>query len=552
MPEIPVVDLSNMDLHKDRITNELDKAFSTVGFVYLKNHGIDQEKVDNLFKASRNFFQLPENVKKGYPRDRENFDGYTGRDQEILEDSSSHEVREAYDVTSPASRYPDDSTPEFRLATCELAKSLRQLTTNLLKFMAVALGLDEDYLNSRHRYVFDGVDKNGTMLRSLYYPSLTGDDIQPGVVRCGEHTDYGTITLLLQDDMGGLEVLSGKEWVAAVPIAETVLVNLGDLMQFWTSDRYVATVKKQLDTSLLLRLFLSLLSGNDGNPNGHFETFFKNFDNETGADSFIVPNIIHFIRFDKFPLGFVDYVVLKAAMRNHKPDKFFFHTDVKNATCDGKYWDLVKKDRDLWSRIEVKYLEAPTEIFGQQLSEDFRLYHGSDIARIRVLMQYGGIYLDNDCFVIHSLDKYRKFECVVNWDEDQFLGNQVFIAHKNSRFLALYLESYKDNYYPDRWYYNGGERPTTEILFHHPHLIHRVKGDFGADTEVGSNLFTDPNYDWRRFDIIHMLMGHRYYMDPHFNETEEFDEGNIRTYRYTFGTMAREVLDLEPDFSLSP
>jgi hypothetical protein len=201
----------------------------------------------------------------------------------------------------------------------------------------------------------------------------------------------------------------------------------------------------------LNRLFLSLLSGNDGNPNGHFETFFKNFDNETGADSFIVPNIIHFIRFDKFPLGFVDYVVLKAAMRNHKPDKFFFHTDVKNATCDGKYWDLVKKDRDLWSRIEVKYLEAPTEIFGQQLSEDFRLYHGSDIARIRVLMQYGGIYLDNDCFVIHSLDKYRKFECVVNWDEDQFLGNQVFIAHKNSRFLALYLESYKDNYYPDRW-----------------------------------------------------------------------------------------------------
>jgi hypothetical protein len=51
-----------------------------------------------------------------------------------------HEVREAYDVTSPTSRYPDDNTPEFRLATCELAKSLRQLTTNLLKFMAVALG----------------------------------------------------------------------------------------------------------------------------------------------------------------------------------------------------------------------------------------------------------------------------------------------------------------------------------------------------------------------------------------------------------------------------
>ena len=57
-----------------------------------------------------------------------------------LEDSSAHEVREAYDSTSPTSRYPDDSVPEFRTAVCELAKSLRQLTTNLLKCMAFALG----------------------------------------------------------------------------------------------------------------------------------------------------------------------------------------------------------------------------------------------------------------------------------------------------------------------------------------------------------------------------------------------------------------------------
>lgn len=62
-------------------------------------------------------------------------------------------------------------------------------------------------MSSKHLYMFDGVEKNGTILRSLYYPPLTGDDIQPGVVRCGEHSDYGTITLLLQDDMGGLEVV---------------------------------------------------------------------------------------------------------------------------------------------------------------------------------------------------------------------------------------------------------------------------------------------------------------------------------------------------------
>lgn len=176
------------------------------------------------------------------------------------------------------------------------------------------------------------------------------------------------------------------------------------------------------------------------------------FNNETGANGFIVPNIIHFIRFEKFQLNFVDYVVLKAAMRNHRPDKFYYHTNIKNVTFEGKYWEWIKNEKDLWSRIEVKYLEAPTEIFGQKLSKGWRFFHGSDIGRIRVLMQYGGIYLDNDCFVIHSLAKYRKFECVINWDERQFLGTQTVIAHKNSRFIALWLESYKDNYRADKWF----------------------------------------------------------------------------------------------------
>ncbi|XP_032790024.2 uncharacterized protein LOC116927145 isoform X1 [Daphnia magna] len=272
-------------------------------------------------------------------------------------------------------------------------------------------------------------------------------------------------------------------------------------------------------------------------------TLFDNFNNATGVKDFIVPNIIHFIRFQNFELGFIDYVVLKAAMRNHRPDKFYYHTDVKDAKCQGKYWEWVKKDQELWSRIEVKYLEMPTEIFGQKLSDDFGIYHGSDISRLRILKKYGGIYLDNDCFVIQSLDKYRKFECVVNWDEDQFLGNQVIIANKNARILPHWLNTYKV-YRIDEWYYNGGERPTVEILYRHPELIHRVKGNFGADTGVSSNVYADPQMDWRRLDIIHLLAGHRSYMDPNFNITPVLDENTIRTYPYPFGEMAREVLDI--------
>lgn len=66
--------------------------------------------------------------------------------------------------------------------------------------------LKEDYFTSCHKYIFQGEGKNRTIFRSLYYPRLRETDIQPGVVRCGAHSDYGAITLLLQDDMGGLEV----------------------------------------------------------------------------------------------------------------------------------------------------------------------------------------------------------------------------------------------------------------------------------------------------------------------------------------------------------
>ena len=200
-----------------------------------------------------------------------------------------------------------------------------------------------------------------------------------------------------------------------------------------------------------------------------------------------------------------------------------------------------EKNSELWSRIHVLHLQVPTEIFGQKLNEKWRFYHGSDFCRIRILMEYGGIYLDNDSFVIRSLNKYRKFECVVNWDENQSIGNQVIIAHKNSRFLQLWLDSYRF-YRSDLWYYNGGEKPA-ELLKQHPELIHRVKGNFGADTGISQRLYKNRQHRWRQLDAIHLLINHRYYLDPNFSKIPVFDEINIQTYEYPFGEMAREVLN---------
>jgi hypothetical protein len=195
--------------------------------------------------------------------------------------------------------------------------------------------------------------------------------------------------------------------------------------------------KKPLFATILLTFALSavfLFSSSDIHPQSVedvedvVEMDFDGFNNETGASSYIVPNIIHYIRFNMTEYSFVDYLCLRAAFLRQRPDFVYIHTDVPhpgNGGFRGKYWDMIKLDKKLMSSIRFLRIELASEIFGQPLSRDWRVYHGSDIARIRTMMKYGGIYLDNDVLVLQNLDKYRRFEISMNWDEGDTLGSQV-------------------------------------------------------------------------------------------------------------------------------
>ena len=274
---------------------------------------------------------------------------------------------------------------------------------------------------------------------------------------------------------------------------------------------------------------------------------FEGFDNVTGSSSFIVPNVIHYLRLNQSTLTFVDYVCIRSAYVNHKPRRIIFHTN--SADFSGTYWQKIKSERDLYARISLRWIQVPSEIFDQQLRKDWQLYHGSDIGRIQTMMKYGGIYLDNDMYVVASLDKYRRFEIAMGWDQGKFIGNQVIIAHKNARFLPLYLNTYQE-YHPELWYYNAGERPTVEILYRRPELLHRVKWKFGVH-QLMAKLYASQWPKWRNMDTIHLLISHRYYMDPQYEDIPVFDEVNIANYSYTFGEMARRVLPRRKSLSNS-
>jgi len=120
------------------------------------------------------------------------------------------------------------------------------LGARVLSIMAIGLKLDPNTFVFAYEKM--GTSLGGCQLRYNYYPMIPDiNKVKPRQIRCGEHTDYGGITLLIQDDAGGLEVSNIKyngQFVPATPIKGTILVNIADLMQRWTSDKLKSTVHR--------------------------------------------------------------------------------------------------------------------------------------------------------------------------------------------------------------------------------------------------------------------------------------------------------------------
>ncbi|XP_069696273.1 uncharacterized protein [Periplaneta americana] len=268
-------------------------------------------------------------------------------------------------------------------------------------------------------------------------------------------------------------------------------------------------------------------------------SMFEGFNNETGTKNgeYIVPNIVHFLFFTDGYISYVAAVCVLAAFKNQRPEKILFHTDVTE--FKGPHWEKLTKTPGLI--IEIHQITMPKEIFGQKLNH---VWHAGDIARIRILMEHGGIFLDNDSYLVRSLDCFRKYEMALGLDEFDYIGTQILVAHKDARFLRLWLETYRE-YYPELWYYNAGQKPALEILDHKPEVAHSVKILFGVH-DLSQELYRQYNWkEWRNYYAIHLLIRHRHYLDSWWNYYwwPQLNETNIHDYPMTFGEMAREVYD---------
>lgn len=257
-----------------------------------------------------------------------------------------------------------------------------------------------------------------------------------------------------------------------------------------------------------------------------------------------VPNIVHFIRFGKFNMTFIEAVCILAALKNQKPLKLYIHSDQKNFNeVWGKYWEVVTNHNTASGLIEVKYLKMPLSIYGKEFNPTFAMYHASDVERLRILIKYGGIYLDNDSYIVQNLEVFFENDMTLGRETGGGISDQVLIAKRNATFLHLWLDSYVD-YRRTEWFYNGGELPT-KILRENPNLVHAVPTKLAEYKTIPSLLYYQDTNKWKTHYAIHLLVNHQYMLLRNISSKAtypvEFDEVNILNYPVIIRQMALDV-----------
>ncbi|XP_031713825.1 UPF0676 protein C1494.01 isoform X2 [Anarrhichthys ocellatus] len=254
---IPVVDFGAFSLSEEdaadeqmhNLSKELESAFTEVGFVFLKNTGITQQEVDRVLTISKTFFLQPEEEKR--PFSRKSFaispsHGWVHLESERLNPRRPGDLKESFNVTSlhPGIKWPSGAVKGFQEIQTSFFQRCKELSLRVLRVMALSLGLDPEVFLSAHRFI--GTEGNGTTLRPLYYPAVNHEKLKEGQLRCGEHSDYGSITLLFCSS-GGLQVRRRSgEFICVPSVPGAVLINVADLMQRWTSDHFVSVVHRVL------------------------------------------------------------------------------------------------------------------------------------------------------------------------------------------------------------------------------------------------------------------------------------------------------------------
>jgi isopenicillin N synthase-like dioxygenase len=258
----PIVSLAGMRSAHASDRAEVAAAFRAAcldkGFLYIVDHGISPDLIGSVFAQTKRFFALPLERKLEVDMDFSPYHrGYEKLRGQTLESGTPPDVKEGFYLGNelPAddprviakmfahgpNQWPKN-LPGFRETLDAYFAEMEKLCRLTMRALALALDLQEDFFE---HFCDDAVQN----LKILHYPPQAANP-HPDEKGCGAHTDWGAITYLLQDDVGGLQVWDTQRgWIDAPPVPGAFVLNLGDLIARWTNDRFRSTLHRVINAS---------------------------------------------------------------------------------------------------------------------------------------------------------------------------------------------------------------------------------------------------------------------------------------------------------------
>ncbi len=249
IPSVDLADfLSENEKKRQKFVQEIGQAYEEIGFVALKNHFLDQDLVDHLYREVKAFFALPLETKKKYERKEIGGQrGYTAFGMEHAKGRKEGDLKEFWHFgqipdkdANLTEEYPENvqvtELPEFNKTGRKAYELLEKTGIYVLRALALYIGLEETY--------FDYWASNGnSILRPIHYPPITREPEK--AVRAAEHGDINLITLLMGASSGGLQVQrkDGK-WIDAIPKEDELVINVGDMLERLTNNKLRSTIHR--------------------------------------------------------------------------------------------------------------------------------------------------------------------------------------------------------------------------------------------------------------------------------------------------------------------
>src|SRR5829696_17174 len=248
---IPIVDLDlfvNGDAQqKQDFVNALGKAYEEVGFVAVKNHGIPEALIRDLYQYVQQFFALPAETKLRYEKkELAGQRGYTSFGREHAKGFDAPDLKEFFQFGQTVEDgektedYPNnvvvDEVPQFTPTLYKAYRNFEKSGKALLQAIALYLELDENYFD-------EWVHNGNSILRAIHYPPIKNEP--KSAIRAEQHEDINLITLLVGASADGLQILTKQgDWVGVTSLPEQIVVNVGDMLQRLTNNKLRSTTHR--------------------------------------------------------------------------------------------------------------------------------------------------------------------------------------------------------------------------------------------------------------------------------------------------------------------